>query len=103
MRALRRFLPGSYLEGFADPGARASEPPFVWVHRPAFGAFQAAPLEPDGTNRHFNEVDEPALGKNQDLERLLEAVEDGAALELNARTLVRARRFVLAPKPAVPG
>jgi uncharacterized protein DUF4238 len=79
VRALRRFLPGFYLQGFVDPDARGDGPPFVWVHRPAFGVFERAPLEPDGANRHFNEVDEPALQKNEDLERLLGAVEDGAA------------------------
>jgi Protein of unknown function (DUF4238) len=100
VRALRRFLPGFYLEGFIDPDPRAG-PPFVWVHRPAFGVFQSAPLEPDGTNRHFNEVDEPALQKNEDLERLLEAVEGGAARlireKLSARiALVAAERETLA-------
>jgi hypothetical protein len=75
---VRRFLPRFYLEGFVDPGERVDGAPAVWVHRPAMGVFQAAPLEPDGASRHFNEVDEPALRKNEDLEQLLAATEDEA-------------------------
>ncbi len=75
---MRRFLPRSYLEGFADPDARVDGAAAVWVHRPAFGAFRLTPLEPIGTDRHFNEVDDPALHKNDDLERMLAAVEAGA-------------------------
>jgi hypothetical protein len=76
---MRRFLPRPYLEGFLDPDERAEGSPAVWVHRPAIGVFQRAPLEPDGTSRHFNEVDDPALQKNEDLERLLAEVEEEAA------------------------
>jgi hypothetical protein len=98
---MRRFLPRFYVEGFADPDERADGPPAVWVHRAAFGVFQSAPLEPDGTSRHFNEVDEPALRKNEDLERLLAEVEGEAARlireKLPERTaLAPAQREVLA-------
>ncbi len=88
---MRRFLPRSYLEAFVDPDERDG---LVWVHRPVIGVFQAARLEPDGTNRHFNEVDEPALHKNDDLERLLTEVESEAA-RLVAGKL--SRRGALAP------
>jgi hypothetical protein len=99
--AVRRFLPRPYVEAFVDPDERVEGLPAVWVHRPAIGVFQLAPLEPDGTNRHFNEVDEPALQKNQVLEQLLAAFEDDAARlvreKLAARTaLDPAERDVLA-------
>jgi hypothetical protein len=68
---VRRFLPRTYLEEFVDPDASLDGSPAVWVHRPAIGVFQAAPLEPGGRSRHFNEVEEPALQKNDDLEHLL--------------------------------
>ncbi len=98
---MRRFLPRFYLEGFVDPDERTDGSPAVWVHRPVIGVFQPARLEPDSTNRHFNEVDEPALQKNEDLERLLVAVEDETARliaeKLPARTaLAPAEREVLA-------
>jgi len=98
---LRRFLPRFYVEGFVDPEEHVEGSPAVWVHRPMIGVFQSAPIEPDGWRRHFNEVDEPALQKNDDLERLLAAVEDDAARligeKLPARTaLAAAERDVLA-------
>jgi len=98
---MRRFLPRFYVESFVDPDEHARGAPAVWIHRPVIGVFQPAPVEPDGTSRHFNEVDEPALQKNEDLERLLAAVEDDAARligeKLPARTaLVAAERDVLA-------
>jgi hypothetical protein len=71
---MRRFLPRAYLEPFADADARGGDAPTVWVHRPVIGVFQAAPLEPDGVNRHFNEVDEPALLASEGLEAPLAAV-----------------------------
>jgi hypothetical protein len=94
-------LPRFYVEGFVDPDEHVAGLPAVWVHRPVIGVFQPARLEPDGTNRHFNEVDEPALQKNEDLERLLAAVEYEAARliaeKLPARTvLAPAERDVLA-------
>jgi hypothetical protein len=76
---LRRFLPRSYVEGFVDPDERADGAPAVWVHRPVIGVFQPAPVEPDGAHRHFNDVDEPALWKNEDLDRLLADVENETA------------------------
>jgi hypothetical protein len=76
---LRRFLPRFYVEGFVDPEERVEGTPAVWVHRPVIGVFQAAPVEPRGTGRHFNDVVEPALLKNEDLERLLAAIEDDAS------------------------
>ncbi len=101
MNGLRRFLPRFYVEGFVDPEEHAEGSRAVWVHRPVIGVFQPAPVEPDGKNRHFNEVDEPALRKSDDLERLLAAVEDEAARligeKLAARTAVApAEREVLA-------
>jgi hypothetical protein len=77
--AVRRFLPRSYLEAFVDPDERVEGAPPVWVHRPVIGVFQAAPLEPDGTRPHFNEVDEPELEKHVALDRLLADVEPKAA------------------------
>jgi hypothetical protein len=76
---MRRFLPRFYVEGFVDPDERVDGSPAVWVHRPVIGVFQAAPVEPDGIKRHFNEVEDPKLRKNDDLERLLGAVERDAA------------------------
>ncbi len=101
MSTVRRFLPRFYVEGFVDPDERAEGAPAVWVHRPVIGVFQPAPVEPEGAHRHFNDVDEPALQKNEDLERLLGAVEDDAARlireKIAARTsLVPAERDVLA-------
>lgn len=95
---MRRFLPRSYIETFVDPDERTG---IVWVHRPVIGVFQAAPLEPDGTNRHFNEVNEPALREDDDLERLLAEVDSEAARliagKLSSRVdLAPAERDVLA-------
>ncbi len=143
MIALRRFLPLFYVAGFVDPEERVEGTPAVWVHRPVIGVFHAAPVDPFGTGRHFNDVVEPALLKNEDLERLLAAIEDDASrivrdvlpsraalssgrrevlatffallgIRLSSRfgdldeaearhALLRAHRFVLAPKPAIPG
>lgn len=105
---MRRFLPRLYVEGFIDPGEHVEGAPAVWVHRPVIGVFQAAPTEPDGTHRHFNEVDEPALQKHENLERLLADVETAAAQlireKLPARTgLAPAERAVLASFFAVLG
>ena len=101
MTALRRFLPRFYLEGFLDPEEHVEGSPAVWVHRPVIGVFQPAPVEPRGTSRHFNEVDEPALQKNDDLEQLLGAIENDASglirERLPARTsLAPVEREVLA-------
>lgn len=81
---MRRFLPRFHVEGFVDTDERAGEP-VVWVHRPAVGVFQRAPVEPDGSRRHFNEVEEPALRRSEDLEPLLAAVEGEAARLLRER------------------
>jgi hypothetical protein len=91
---VRRFLPRFYVEGFADTDERADGFPVVWVHRPAIGVFQRTPIEPDGAHRHFNEVEEPALRKNDDLERLLATVEDDAGRLVRKKL---ARRIALAP------
>jgi uncharacterized protein DUF4238 len=98
---VRRFLPRSYVEGFVDTDGRGDGPPFVWVHRPAIGAFQKAPIEPEGERRHFNEVVEPALRAKDDLEPVLAAVEAEAGRliveRLEARAaLAPAERDVLA-------
>ena len=77
--AMRRFLPRTYLEAFSDVDACGAGSPVVWVHRPVIGVFQAVPLEPDGVHRHFNEVDDPALLANEDLETPLAAVAPDAA------------------------
>jgi hypothetical protein len=91
---LRRFLPRSYLEGFVDPDEHATGFPVLWVHRAVIGVFQSAPVEPRDMNRHFNEVDEPELRKNADLEQLLETVEDDAARLIREKL---SRRLALAP------
>jgi hypothetical protein len=101
VNGLRRLLPRFYVEGFIDPEEQVEGSPAVWVHRPVIGVFQPAPVESYGTNRHFNEVDEPALQKNEDLEPLLAAIEDDAARlvgeKLPARTsLAPAEREILA-------
>lgn len=96
MKALRRFLPRFYVEGFVDPEEHVEGSPAVWVHRPVIGMFQPAPVEPGGTNRHFNEVDEPALRENEDLEPLLAATEDEAA-RLVGRS---SRRELRSPRPS---
>lgn len=62
-----------------DPDERPGGAPVVWVHRPVIGVFQPAPVEPDGTSRHFNEVDEPGLRKHTALDTLLAGVEQDAA------------------------
>lgn len=76
---MRRLLPRFYVGGFVDADERIDGSPAVWVHRPAIGVFQASPVEPDGFKRHFNEIDDPKLQKNDDLEGLLGAVESDAA------------------------
>lgn len=78
---MRRFLPSFYVEGFADLGDYIDGSPAVWVHRTAIGLH--------------------ATWKRRG-ELWRRATED-VLLEVNARTLLRARRFVLAPKPAIPG
>jgi uncharacterized protein DUF4238 len=98
---MRRYLPRSYLERFLDPEAPADSDRTVWVHRPAIGVFQRAPLEPDGMGRHFNEVDDPALQKNDDLERLLASLDPDASRMIEDRLHARsppspAEREVLA-------
>ena len=98
---MRRFLPSFYVEGFADPGHSIDGSPAVWVHRTAIGEFKRARVEPDGTNRHFNEMPGPPLQGDDDLEVLLEAIEGEAARligeKLPTRTaLVPAEREVLA-------
>jgi len=87
---LRRFLPRFYVEGFVDRDVSADGAPPVWVHRPVIGVFQRAPVESGGTSRHFNEVEEPALQKNDDLERLLAAIEDDAARLIEEKLPARA-------------
>jgi hypothetical protein len=76
---VRRYLPRSYVEGFVDPDERVGGGPAVWVHRSVIGVFQAAPLEPDGTRPHFNEVNEPGLQKHDALDTVLADVETEAA------------------------
>jgi hypothetical protein len=76
---VRRFLPRFYVEGFVDPDERVDGAPQVWVHRPVIGLFQPAPVEPGGAHRHFNQVEEPALDKCDDLERQLAAIEGEVA------------------------
>ncbi len=88
---MRRFLPRFYVEAFVDPDERVDGSPAVWVHRPVIGVFQAAPVEPDGTKRHFNEVEEPALQKNEDLEVLLAGVESDAARLIAEKLPVRSK------------
>lgn len=87
---MRRFLPRFYVEGFVDADERAGELPVVWVHRPAIGAFQRAPVDPGGSGRHFNEVDEPALRQNEELEPLLAAIEGDAAHLVREKLVARA-------------
>jgi hypothetical protein len=77
--AMQRYLPRFYVEGFVDPDERVDGAPAVWVHRPAFGVFQAAPVEPRGGERHFNVPDEGALRRHAALEQRLAEVEDAAA------------------------
>jgi hypothetical protein len=84
------FLPRSYVQGFIDREASEDEAPSVWIHRPAIGVFQRGALEADGANRHFNDVDEPALLKNEELERQLAAVEADASRIVQERLLARA-------------
>jgi hypothetical protein len=73
-----RYLPRSYVEAFVDPEENVDGAPAVWVHRAAFGIFQAVPVEPRGGERHFNVPDPAALRHNAELERRLAAVEDEA-------------------------
>jgi len=74
-----RFLPRSYVEAFVDPDEKVEGGPAVWVHRSAFGVFQAVPVEPRGSERHFNVPDPGTLRYNAELERRLAAVEEEAA------------------------
>src|SRR5512138_3150855 len=98
---MRHFLPRFYVEGFVDPEERAERVPAVWIHRSVTGAFEPAPVTSNGMRRHFNEVDEAALDKNEDLEVLLAGIEDEAGRlitgKLTSRTpLIAAERDVLA-------
>jgi hypothetical protein len=89
-----RYLPRSYVEAFVDLDENVDGDPAVWVHRAAFGIFQAVPVEPRGGERHFNVPDPGALRRNGELERRL------AAVEAEAMRLVRERlpeRRPLAP------
>jgi len=88
---MRRFLPRTYLEAFVDADAPPGDVPVVWVHRPVIGVFQAAPLEPDGVNRHFNQVDEPAFLANEELEPPLAEVASEAARLVADKLIGRAR------------
>jgi hypothetical protein len=84
MRGLR-FLPRSYVEAFVDPDEQVDGGAAVWVHRSAFGVFQAAPVEPRGGERHFNVPDPGTLRENAELERRLTAVEEDAARLIRER------------------
>ena len=90
-----RFLPRSYVEAFVDPDERVEGGPAVWVHRTAFGVFQAVPVEPRDGERHFNVPDGGALRHNAELERQLAGVEEEAARLI--REQLAARRH-LAPE-----
>jgi hypothetical protein len=80
-----RFLPRSYVEGFVDPEEKVDGEPAVWVHRSAFGVFQAVPVEPRGGERHFNVPDPGTLRHNAELERRLATVQDEAARLIRER------------------
>jgi len=88
-RQVRRLLPRSHVASFVDDDEGDGRP-FVWVHRPAIGVFQRAPIDPDGTRRHFNETDDPALAKHERLERLLLALEEDAARLVAEKLTARA-------------
>ncbi len=85
-----RLLPRFYVEGFVDPDGPGETGPRVWVHRPAIGVFQPAPVEPDGAHRHFNEADEAELRTSADLEARLAEVEEEAARLVRGRLPSRA-------------
>jgi hypothetical protein len=80
-----RFLPRSYVEAFVDPEEKFDGGPAVWVHRSAFGVFQAVPVEPRGGERHFNVPDPGTLRHHAELERRLAAVEEDAARLIRER------------------
>jgi hypothetical protein len=80
-----RFLPRSYVEAFVDQDEKIDGGPAVWVHRSAFGIFQAVPVEPRGGERHFNVPDPGTLRYNAELERRLAAVEEDAARLIRER------------------
>lgn len=80
-----RFLPRSYVEGFVDPEEKVDGDSAVWVHRSAFGVFQAVPVEPRGGERHFNVPDPGTLRHNAELERRLATVEKEAARLIRER------------------
>jgi hypothetical protein len=99
--ATMRFLPRSYVEAFADPDEQVDGGPAVWVHRAAFGAFQAVPPEPRAGERHFNVPELGTLRRNADLEARLATVEEDAARLVRERLPARqplapAEREVLA-------
>lgn len=90
---MQRYLPRFCLEAFVDPRESTLGRPAVWVHRPAIGVFQPAPVDPQGARWHFNYVDEPALRKNDDLEPLLASLENDAerlVAEIPARSGIAA-------------
>lgn len=96
---MRRFLPRFYVQGFADPEEHGA--PAVWIHRAVIGVFQRAPVEPAGSARHFNLVEDQGLLGCEHLERQLAAVEEDAARLFRERLEARvaldaAEREVLA-------
>jgi hypothetical protein len=103
-----RFLPRSYVEAFVDPDEKIDGGPAVWVHRSAFGVFQAVPVDPPGGERHFNVPEPGTLRYNAELERRLAAVGEDAARLIRERLqehrpLVPGERDVLATFVAVLG
>jgi hypothetical protein len=108
VEATMRYLPRSYVEAFVDPDENVDGDPAVWVHRAAFGVFQAMPVEPRGVERHFNVPDPGTLRQNAELERRLAAVEEDAARLIrerltDRRLLAHDEREVLATFFAVLG
>lgn len=92
---MRRYLPRFYVEGFADPDERVEGSPAAWVHRPVIGVFQAVSVAPRGDERHFNDVEEPALRRHAHLDALLAEVEGDAARLVREKLPTRA---ALAPE-----
>jgi hypothetical protein len=90
-----RFLPRSYVEAFVDSDEEVDGGPAVWVHRAAFGAFQAVSVEPRGGERHFNVPDPGTLRHCAELERRLAEVQEDAARLIRERL---AERRPLAPE-----
>jgi len=86
---MRQYLPTSYIRGFADPDPADAARPTVWVHRAVAGEFQAAPVEPEPGETHFNRAGTVA-GKSADLEQLLEGLEGEASRLLAERLPLRA-------------